>query len=159
MYSVLFVCSANICRSPMAMGLLRASVREELSDWRIDSAGVWATNGFTAAFHTAQVLNTRGIDINAHRSQVITPALMAHYQLVLTMERNQKEALRAAFPRYAGRVHLLSELIGERFEVDDPMGRSLIEYEATARELESILAESLPKIRQLSLEPPAGQNG
>src|SRR5512142_3320376 len=63
--SVLFVFTANICRSPMAVALLRARVRKERPDWRqwrIDSAGTWAQDGAAAAKNSQLIMAERGLD-------------------------------------------------------------------------------------------------
>ena len=80
MHSILFVCTANICRSPMAMGLLRGRVKDEAGDWTIDSAGTWTVDGEKAAVKTFQVLKERGIDIDDHRSRMVTGEMLADYQ-------------------------------------------------------------------------------
>ena len=93
MHSVLFVCAANICRSPMAMGLFSAQVLPAASDWQIASAGIFAPPGYPAAQNTLAVLKQRGIDLSQHRSSQITREMVETYNLILTMERGQKEAI------------------------------------------------------------------
>jgi protein-tyrosine-phosphatase len=146
MYSVLFVCAANICRSPMAMGLLSARVGQTASDWRIASAGVFAAPGYPAAQNTLVVLRQKGIDLGDHRSTQITLEMMQNFKLILTMERGQKEALQAAFPGFAQKVYLISEMIGEFWEVVDPIGGALVDFEDTAREIEQILDQGYDQI-------------
>ncbi len=149
-HAVLFVCSANICRSPMAEWLLRHLVRAEADHWDIASAGVWALPGNPAAENTVAVLRRRGIEIQGHISKEITREMMNTYQLILTMERGQKEALQLAFPEHAQKVFLLSEMVSSSYEIVDPIGKSPEEYEATAEEIEMILRAGMPAIRDLS---------
>lgn len=152
MYSALFVCTANICRSPMAVALLRARVAEQSSLWRIASAGVWARPGNEAAVNTQLVVQHRGQDLSAHRSQPVTRELVGAFNLVLVMERGHKEALRAAFPEYASRIYLLWEMAGEPREVVDPIGRSMVDYEDTANEMEIIFEQGWERICQLAAD-------
>ena len=152
MHSVLFICTANICRSPMAMGLLLAKIGAETEDWRIGSAGTWTIEGEPAAESTLSILRARGIDISNHTSRPVTARMVREYQLILTMERGHKEALRIEFPRASDRVFLLSEMIGEVFNINDPMGGTMVNFEETASEIDQILTQGLEKIRQLSLE-------
>lgn len=152
MHSVLMVCTANICRSPMAEALLRARLGEAAADWRIESAGTWALVGERAAPRAIMVLQQRGIDLSEHSSRVVDPGMLSRVRLVLVMEKGHKEALQVEFPRYAGKVYLLSEMVGEIFEIKDPIGRSTIDFENTARELEDILERGLGVIAQLSEE-------
>ncbi len=152
MRSVLFVCSANICRSPLAMALLLARVGPAAGQWRIESAGVWGPPGYPAAVNAVIILKRRGIDLSEHRSRPVDRTLVAGFNLILTMERGQKEALRAAFPEIADRVYLLSEMIDETADIADPIGRSMSYFEHTVLELEDILEKGYERIQALSAE-------
>ena len=152
MHSVLLVCTANICRSPMAEALLRSRLGEAAVDWRIESAGTWALDGERAAPRAIKVLKARGIDLSQHRSRVVDPNMLSKARLVLVMEKGHKEALQVEFPRFANKVFLLSEMVDEDFEIKDPIGRSTADFEKTALELESIFERSLGVIAQLSEE-------
>jgi protein-tyrosine-phosphatase len=157
MYSVLFVCTANICRSPMAEGLLKGMVADEADQWRIASAGIWALVGQPAALHTRQVLQQRGLALPDFRSRSINKALMDEFNLILTMERGHKEALRAAFPEYAGKVRLLNELVGRSGDILDPVGGPVEDFEDTAQELETLLKSGYDQLRRLAADaPPTG---
>lgn len=146
MNAVLFVCTANICRSPMAAGLLKRLVAGNQENWRIESAGVRAIDGSEAVWGTQAVLQARGIDIRDHRSRQITRVMLAEFPLVLVMEHGHKEGLRAAFPEFADRIFLLSEMIGKKKEIIDPMGGALVDYVETANEIEAILAAGMDTI-------------
>lgn len=150
MQSVLFVCSANICRSPMAMGLWQAKVQGQADAWLVNSAGVWALVGSAPAKYSVQLLRERGIDISTHRSIQITSEMTAQYQLTLVMEKNHKEALQAAFPAFASRIYMLSEMVDERKDIIDPIGRELPDYRDTMREIERIFTLGYERIIQLA---------
>jgi protein-tyrosine-phosphatase len=150
MRSVLFVCAANICRSPMALGLFSALAMPAASDWQIASAGVFAPAGYPAAQNTLAVLKQRGIDLSQHRSSQITQEMMETYNLILTMERGQKEALQIAFPKQAPKVYLLTEMIGEYWEIVDPVGGSLRDFEGTSLEIEHILIAGYERICRIA---------
>lgn len=134
----------------MAMGLLKLKVMDEADNWKIESAGVWAYSGDPAAVNTQIIIKARGGDVSSHRSQPITVSLVESFNLVLVMERGHKEALRAAFPEYANRIFLMSEMVGENLDIADPVGHPLEDYEHTAMEIELILDQGLEKISQLS---------
>ncbi len=104
-------------------------------DWRIGSAGVWAAAGLPATEYARQALAARGLDLTRHRSRLVNAQLLAQADLVLCMTRSHREALQVEFPQYAGRVRLLSEMIGQEFDVDDPYGGPLEGYVETANEL------------------------
>ena len=152
MRSVLFVCAANICRSPMAMGLFSDQVLPDAGDWQIASAGVFAPVGYPAAQNTLAVLNQRGIDLSQHRSSQITREMMQTFNLILTMERGQKEALQIAFPKQAPKVYLLTEMIGEYWEIVDPIGGSLGDFEETAHEIQHLLTAGYERICSLAAD-------
>lgn len=148
MYSVLFVCTANVCRSPMAMALMESKVKSQDDRWLIRSAGVWAMPGYPVAENTRLLMNEVGVDLSDYVSRPITPELMADSNLILTMENGQKEALKAAFPQYASKIYLLSEMIGENNEVLDPIGRPMVDFKETAREIHRILTKGFDKIKK-----------
>jgi len=152
MHSVLFVCTANICRSPMAMGLLYARVANRADPWKVESAGTWAIPGQPAASNTRKVLLESKIDIAEHRSRTVTRELLYDFNLTLVMEQGQKEALRSEFPEIASRVYRFSEMIGENFDIEDPIGGPLEAYRNTAQVIERILTEGFEKIGQLSAD-------
>jgi len=150
MHSVLFVCTANICRSPMAMGLLRAKAENSPEDWRIESAGTWAVKGRPAAEKTLQVLAEQGIQISAQRSRPVTRELLESFNLILTMEQGHKEALQVEFPQLATRVYTLTEMAGGYGDIDDPIGGPLEAFKETYAEIAQILDHGFDKIKQLS---------
>lgn len=151
MNSVLFICSANICRSPMAMGLLRSMVKDTSDQWKIESAGVWDMGGQQMAANTQLVLKERGIDLNNHTSRTVTSTMLSEFNLVLVMEDIHKEVLKLAFPEYTDRIYMLSEMVGEFYDIVDPIGGSLADFEETALEMERIFTEGFEKISTLVL--------
>ena len=153
MHSVLFVCTANQCRSPMAEGLLHLRVGLDNPQWRITSAGTWAFDGSPATVNAVLVLKEHDYDLSTHKSRTVDLQLVESHQLILVMERNHKEALQVEFPQYAGRIYLLSEMIDRGFNIHDPVGEPLSEYQTMFSEFEQILERGFDKIVQLSREP------
>jgi protein-tyrosine-phosphatase len=150
---VLFVCTANICRSPMAAALFHLrlqKVRQDWQDWQVESAGTWATNGKTASKNSQVVMTRRGLDIRGHRSRTVTAEMLADSDLILTMEPGHKEALSLEFPFAAPRIFLLNEMIGTADSIVDPYGGTLQEYEATASLMESIIEKGMDRILSLA---------
>lgn len=154
MASILFVCTANICRSPIAMGLMRHKVAESDSaaPWDIASAGTWAKPGRRAHEHSRAVMAEHGIDIEDHRSQPVSADLLASFDLILTMEQGHKEALCIEFPASAKRIFTISEMAGYSYDIPDPIGHAYPEYLVTYRELDRLLDTGMPRITKLIAE-------
>ena len=156
MPAVLFVCTANICRSPMASTLFQkiAAERHPGGSWRVESAGTWAMDGLPAAENSQLVMSQRGLDLSEHRSRRVSDELLQSFDLILAMEKGQKEALCAEFPTLAQRVYLLSEMVGLMQDVDDPIGRPLDDFEETAKGLERLFELGFERITLLTIGTP-----
>ena len=149
----MFVCSANQCRSPMAEVLFADLVKQngqEDDDWRIASAGVWAYDGLPATSNAVAAMQARGLDLRGHRSQGITVRLLNEYKLVLCMTYEHKNSLQRNFPEHAGQIYLLSEMVEDLGEIDDPVGLSVQTYRSTADEIRGMLEHGYDLICQLS---------
>jgi len=143
MPSLLFVCTANRIRSPLAEHLFRrqlVAAGENLENWRVESVGTWTRSGLPAMPLAQEVGAELGVDLSAHRSLAIEDAALETYDLIITMEQGQREAIAVEFPAVADRVHLLSHLAtGLTYDVADPVGRPLAAYRAAAQELNRLL--------------------
>jgi protein-tyrosine-phosphatase len=144
----------------MAEALFRALVKErgELGEWWIESAGVGAIEGEPATENTKQVASERGMDLRTHRSKPATWATLEPFSLVLVMEENHRRQLREAAPELADRVYLLSEMVGQRSDVWDPIGREIEDYRAMADQIDDILRTGLDRMRELA-DPSADRHG
>ena len=150
MQSVLFVCTGNRCRSPMAAALCEDLLGRSglLGQFRVESAGTWASDGDGATRAARAVMRERGLDLSGHRSRRVTRELLHSFDLVLVMEDGHREALLAEFPDLAPRLQLLSAVAGESYSVRDPLDGTIDNYRALAEELADLLRRGLPRLRQ-----------
>lgn len=154
MTEIIVVCTANICRSPVVEAVLREKLAAEgLPDWRIQSAGTWAQNGQAASRYSREILAERGLDISGHTSQVITEELLQGADLVLCLETGHAEALRAEFPHHAGKIYLLTEMVGHRYSIADPYGGPRFAYERMIDDVTQLVEDGLPRIIELATNP------
>jgi protein-tyrosine-phosphatase len=148
---VLFVCTANQCRSPMAEALLKslAARHGEADRWQIQSAGTWAEPGRPATQLSQVVMRRRNIDLSGHRSRLIDSDLLAAASVIMVMTRHHQEAIQAEFPGIQHKVYLLSQLVDRSFDIEDPYGGSLDDYELCATDLQNILTDGYDRLVEL----------
>jgi len=152
MPSVLLVCSANQCRSPLAEAMLRQALAEAAPQeiWRVESAGTYAVVGLPATEYSRQEAQRQGLDLSLHRSQPASCELLSEFDLILAMEREHLLDLRMGCPQFAGKVHLLSEAVDAEFDIEDPYGGPAAGYRSLGELLAGLLADGLPRIRVLA---------
>jgi protein-tyrosine-phosphatase len=119
-------------------------------DWSVASAGCWAYPGIPATKSAVIAVAKYNADLSEHASQPVSADLLEHYQLVLCMEKSHTDFIKRHFPQNSERVFLLSEMINESYEVDDPVGRSQSDYDISAREIDTIIKNGWSKIVTLS---------
>jgi protein-tyrosine-phosphatase len=154
MPSVLFVCTANICRSPVAEVLFRDWLRRRAvpGDWQVGSAGTWAMPGEPASVYSQQVAAARGLSLAQHEARPVDEAMLAAADVVLCMARGHCEALLAEFPQHGSRLHVWTALAGPAYDIADPYGGPLPGYVAMAREMEALIEKTGGRVVALALE-------
>lgn len=141
---VLVVCIGNICRSPMAEGLLRRA----LPDLQISSAGLAALVGYGADPIAVEIMAEQGIDIGAHRARMVTDALVKDSELILVMDSRQQEQIAAAYPHARGKVFRLGETA--RQDIPDPYRESAGVFRASFDLIEAGSSAWVKRINSIS---------
>ncbi|MBI5033906.1 MAG: low molecular weight protein arginine phosphatase [Chloroflexi bacterium] len=146
---VLFVCTGNVCRSPMAEALFNAQAQQsgESHQYIAQSAGTWALDNQPASTFAITSMGKRHLDLSCHRGRTITRAMLEAAAVVIVMTKNHAEALRSEFPAYRKKLHLMSELQSATFDIGDPYGGTLEEYESCAQHLEKLIEVGYSKIK------------
>ena len=151
MSMILFVCTGNLCRSPMGAGLQRQRLAREGLDkqHRVSSTGVWAVDGHPASAHAITVMAERGIDITDHIAHTISADDVAEAALILVMSREHDQAIQNTWPQYDWKIHRLSEMTGKRKNVFDPYGGPIEEYRACADLISDYIDQGFQHILEL----------
>ena len=145
--TILFVCTGNICRSPMAEGLMRHFLKGR-KDIAVLSAGVNAQRGNRASQQSVIALSEEGIDLNAFRSQPVTEGLIARCTHVITMTQDHKRLLNLFFPEHESKIWVLGEFTPAGGDVPDPIGQGVPIYKRCRDVIKSALAQILTFVDQ-----------
>jgi protein-tyrosine phosphatase len=153
MPSILFVCTANQFRSPIAASCLKQMLNQEYpgDNWIVESAGTWAEAGLPApgfALQTSQKLGLPGLD--KHVTRQVDKNLLDRFDLVIVMEAGHKEALVNEFPTLRGRVWLLTEIVtGIPYNIADPTDPDA-DPDQVAAEIQVLIMKGAERILQLA---------
>lgn len=154
---VLFVCSGNTCRSPLAERLLERRARERgRGDLEVRSAGTFAGRDAPASSGASIVAQRRGLDLSGHRSTPLGPDLVEWADLVVAMTAAHRRV--AEDVGGAGKVVLATELLPEEHpehgrDVADPVGGGIEEYEGVVDLLEEVVEGLLEDAPEGGREP------
>jgi len=164
MKTVLFICTGNVCRSPMAEGLFRHATRGR--NFRVLSAGLGAADGQAPTPHSVDAMSELGIDISRQRSRAMTADLVRQADLILCMTHSHVDTVLLLYPQVADKTFLLREfdatLDPYEKDISDPIGGSYDVYVYCRDQIEQGIASVLKYMEQhemLSNQPETKVSG
>jgi protein-tyrosine phosphatase len=153
MPSVLFVCTANRFRSPLAEAWFQRRLDQDANaqGWSVGSAGTWTEPGQPVIPSARWANDHFGLDLSAHKSQRISADLLARYDLILVMENNHRESLLVEFPETKGRLFLLAQVADDvAYDVPDPTVQPRDTFQDIATELRDLIDKGYGNICRLA---------
>jgi protein-tyrosine-phosphatase len=148
---VLFVCTANVCRSPMAAAIFNVLAEDRGLSFRAESAGTAAIEGRPMASNAVAALEEVGIYPEAHRARQASRTLIDGFELVLTMSLQHAAALRQLYQCPPPGIHTLPAYVfGTPYEMDipDPYGHTMTTYRTSVRQLHTYVDRFLDRLEQ-----------
>ncbi|MBN1164492.1 MAG: low molecular weight protein arginine phosphatase [Candidatus Krumholzibacteriota bacterium] len=151
MKKIVFICTGNTCRSPMAEAITRARLPSDWKDkFEISSAGAFAWNGQPATPLAVEVLREIGIDLSSHSARLMTGKIIREAELIVPMTDVHRLQIIASMPEVSSRVVLLGGLDDSREDVDiaDPLGGSRAVYKKTRDEIYDLVTNLIDYIAE-----------
>lgn len=147
MPKIVFVCTRNRFRSPLAAAIMRRelALRQQPGEWVVESAGSWVQDLVPPTTEALIEAGKRGLDITSHISLGIEELDLDSIDLLLVMEQSQKEAILLDFPKLSDRTYMLSEISGPAFTIPDPYVTKE-PFDVIAQEIETLIKDNVDKI-------------
>jgi protein-tyrosine-phosphatase len=154
MPSILYICTANRFRSPLAALYFAREVVRHNDDqhFQVSSAGVWTRDGLPATEDVIDFAKQYSLNLNYHKSRVVSEEILSSSDLILVMESGQKEAIAQEFPGIKNRIFLLTDAAGyPPYDIPDPY-QSKEPYQQIGGEIVQLIAQGYENIIKLAWE-------
>ena len=140
MYDIIFVCTGNTCRSPMAEVIAKSL----MPDLTITSVGVAASAGSPASINACNVMEEWGLNLASHKSKIINRDMLAGSNLVLTMTKSHLAVVKSLCKE--ARAFTLAEYVGNDKDISDPFGGDIKTYQDCAEEIKTLVQKVLKSV-------------
>ena len=129
MNRILFVCTGNTCRSPMAEVFSNKIFKDENLELLAFSRGIMAMPS-KASKNAIEIAKKNGLSLEGHTASPLSKDDLEDAKIIITMTDSHKHHILAYFPEYRHKIKTLAEVAGENADISDPFGGSLAEYES-----------------------------
>lgn len=151
MTKIIFVCTGNICRSPMAQYYAQSVInkRANSEDYYIESAGINAYQGEGSTQNAIDAMKQYGIDLSKHKANTLENSLIEEADYIIGMTELHKNILMQIYPKLKNRIFTLREVAGNDMyskDIEDPWGYNLDVYINIAKQIVENVDKFLEKI-------------
>lgn len=141
MDKIVFICTGNTCRSPMAEGLFKALNGEQKTGLEAISAGIFTNNGMSASENAVIVAKELGADISNHKSQMLNGDIVNDAKYLVCMTGAHYDQILLKFPNVSYKLFTLSPT-----DIDDPFGGNIDEYRSCATQIKSAVESIIERL-------------
>lgn len=160
MIRLVFVCTGNTCRSPMAQSIFTGILNNrKITGFKVSSTGLAAVDGLPATPEAVETMLNEGIDLSRHQSRQLNQELIISADYILTMTATQRDYLQDKYPEKAWTIYTINDFAKNRNQdIIDPFGRGLPAYKECAEQLKELLPEVLDRMLELEKQKNEANN-